>query len=657
MLWCSWALAAAPYSDVVEGWHLKETGQLELANERAVQALHLDPTDVAAHRLYINVHLRGYGDDSVVEQYRRWHADSPEDPAAAVALATALSWQNDEMGPWCEELDRLLEVVPTDPEQRYWALRVQYETRRSCPGMSEAEAYDAVLAETSGSLAHQGYSLRLRRGTGTLDADFVEDLERFYASGGGLSYVGNLWWEELEGEGVEAAQAAMLAQARKVAEGDDPVALREAARVFGYADLAEEQAAAQARHAELDPAAKNPEIRRTGERTWVLRSERANRPESYAIWKASRKAPMRSALALHRIEPLEVADQAAWHEAMAENQLLRRDAHRANLWEAYELEPTDERANEAAYAAALHGRDLDRALQVMDEALGAWGDWDPRGPYWVDGYGEWTEQRKDRLASWLDTRGWVHFARGDMEAARNDLALALLLSPEPEGIYHLHMGLVLHALGQDEQALFHLGRGLALDTSEVKLWWTSHRTAETLHAEIRWTHEDFDDWVAAQLPAEDIGLAPGVDAEVSYRVGMVFPDIAVQVDGVDKHISDFEGIRVVDVWATWCGPCVAGMPKLDRVAEEYAEHGVTVLAVSVDRDLQDVLDFDEGPRRPDYIVGWTGDGGWAELQIRAIPSVFVLDAEGYIVDHWTGGGGQRLERRLDALITSSEDPR
>jgi thiol-disulfide isomerase/thioredoxin len=53
--------------------------------------------------------------------------------------------------------------------------------------------------------------------------------------------------------------------------------------------------------------------------------------------------------------------------------------------------------------------------------------------------------------------------------------------------------------------------------------------------------------------------------------------------GQPRRVADFKGkVVVVNLWATWCAPCVAEMPTLARLAAEYAGKPVAVVPVSVD---------------------------------------------------------------------------
>ena len=61
-------------------------------------------------------------------------------------------------------------------------------------------------------------------------------------------------------------------------------------------------------------------------------------------------------------------------------------------------------------------------------------------------------------------------------------------------------------------------------------------------------------------------------------------------DGAEKHLADFKGqFLLVNLWATWCGPCVEEMPALDRLQTKLGQR-LTILAISQDRRGAAVVD-------------------------------------------------------------------
>lgn len=53
--------------------------------------------------------------------------------------------------------------------------------------------------------------------------------------------------------------------------------------------------------------------------------------------------------------------------------------------------------------------------------------------------------------------------------------------------------------------------------------------------------------------------------------------------GVEKHLADFKGsLLLVNLWATWCAPCIREMPSLDRLQQKLGDK-LTILAISQDR--------------------------------------------------------------------------
>lgn len=81
-------------------------------------------------------------------------------------------------------------------------------------------------------------------------------------------------------------------------------------------------------------------------------------------------------------------------------------------------------------------------------------------------------------------------------------------------------------------------------------------------------------------------LATGPMAKLLTQAnGASAPDIAfTDADGKPMKLADLRGqVVVVNFWATWCGPCKEEMPSLAKLAKDYADRGVKVVPISVDR--------------------------------------------------------------------------
>jgi len=56
-----------------------------------------------------------------------------------------------------------------------------------------------------------------------------------------------------------------------------------------------------------------------------------------------------------------------------------------------------------------------------------------------------------------------------------------------------------------------------------------------------------------------------------------------------RSISDYVGkskYLFIDIWASWCGPCVADMPKLKKIYEKYKDGGLEMISISIDKDMK-----------------------------------------------------------------------
>ncbi len=69
--------------------------------------------------------------------------------------------------------------------------------------------------------------------------------------------------------------------------------------------------------------------------------------------------------------------------------------------------------------------------------------------------------------------------------------------------------------------------------------------------------------------------------------GTVAPEFEVNnLDGGLARLSDHKGeVVLVNIWATWCLPCLIEMPSMERLYQEIGEDGFEIMAVSIDAEL------------------------------------------------------------------------
>ncbi len=96
-------------------------------------------------------------------------------------------------------------------------------------------------------------------------------------------------------------------------------------------------------------------------------------------------------------------------------------------------------------------------------------------------------------------------------------------------------------------------------------------------------------------------------------------------------VTDFAGRGlVINLWATWCPPCVAEMPALDRLAAALAREGITVLPLSSDRGGQEAVQAFYTRTGVTNLGVWLDPRGAAgrALGARGLPTTLIVDRGG-----------------------------
>lgn len=138
-------------------------------------------------------------------------------------------------------------------------------------------------------------------------------------------------------------------------------------------------------------------------------------------------------------------------------------------------------------------------------------------------------------------------------------------------------------------------------------------------------------------------------------VGRPVPEIVVdRLDGKSLAVSSLRGkVVLLDVWASWCGPCTKELPMLDAIAGRLRKRGVEVLAVSVDQDRENVDKFLADHPHRNLTVAHDPKGAIADtFQPEKMPTSYVIDRAG-IVRYVNGGfepaDAKEIEQRLIEL--------
>jgi len=109
------------------------------------------------------------------------------------------------------------------------------------------------------------------------------------------------------------------------------------------------------------------------------------------------------------------------------------------------------------------------------------------------------------------------------------------------------------------------------------------------------------------------------------------------LDGQSVALSDYHGKTVLmNIWATWCGPCLKEIPDLKALQDEKSD-SLVILGVLLDSGSPEAarpIVLDE--LKINYPV-WYGDDAFGQkFQISVFPTTLILDKEGKIIGRFEG---------------------
>ena len=192
---------------------------------------------------------------------------------------------------------------------------------------------------------------------------------------------------------------------------------------------------------------------------------------------------------------------------------------------------------------------------------------------------------------------------------------------------------------------------------DPELWMALQRNFNLAHR----SDEGYEEY-SRRLEAEIRGDAPEKGDD---RVGKPVPGFVLQrLGGGTLSLDDIKGnVSVLNFWAFWCGPCMAELPVIARLARETSGSDVKVIAIHTPQGLAPGISKEEFPKIVQAGVSkYEGsfDTVWDSKEqnfsvrsgIRNIPVTLVVDKEGIVRYRMVGFDPENAYRKLKAVVDS-----
>lgn len=126
------------------------------------------------------------------------------------------------------------------------------------------------------------------------------------------------------------------------------------------------------------------------------------------------------------------------------------------------------------------------------------------------------------------------------------------------------------------------------------------------------------------------------------------------LDGTTFKMSDKKGkVVLMNLWATWCVPCIEEMPELVEMQNKYKDQDFEVIGLNVDDEEVEKINAFAKKQNLNYQLGWADQELMGEFlkitQLPGIPQSILVNRDGKMTGVFTGGGNKVIDKMKETV--------